>query len=275
MSERKVINKYYHIDFDPALIPRRKGGKNDQLKVRMMMPMSVRCNTCGNYIYKGTKFNSRKETAGDYLGIPIYRLYFKCSRCSAEITIKTDPQNSDYVVELGATKNYEHKKDEHKAMDEFRQEKLAKETGDAMTAMETKAFDNKREMEDLDRLDELRAISTMHSKVDLNDIVVEGEVDDVDDEEGLNRDERRKLDQALQKMQHRRLEDDPEEDIFAKRALELQTLVTQRKEQKPLSFAKPAARLPPKLAKQPQFRPEVEADQGLLGLGDYADADDM
>lgn len=40
-----------------------------------------RCKTCGEYIYKGKKFNARKEDVEgeDYLGIRIYRFYIKVS----------------------------------------------------------------------------------------------------------------------------------------------------------------------------------------------------
>lgn len=40
-------------------------------------------------MYKGTKFNSKKETVRgeEYLGIRIYRFYMKCSRCKAEYVL--------------------------------------------------------------------------------------------------------------------------------------------------------------------------------------------
>lgn len=49
-----------------------------------------RCKTCGEYIYKGKKFNARKETVQNelYMGLPIFRFYIKCTRCLAEITFK-------------------------------------------------------------------------------------------------------------------------------------------------------------------------------------------
>ena len=99
-------------------------------------PLPCRCTTCGEYIYKGKKFNARKEDVENetYLGIRIYRFYIKvktmicriiiiflqmyllifvyaiscgqCTRCLSEISFKTDPQSTDYVVEAGATRNF-------------------------------------------------------------------------------------------------------------------------------------------------------------------------
>jgi hypothetical protein len=66
MSERKVLTKYYPPDWDPRQITKRKGPKVERLQtVRLMAPFSMKCTSCGEFIYKGRKFNSRKETRPD------------------------------------------------------------------------------------------------------------------------------------------------------------------------------------------------------------------
>lgn len=173
MGERKVLNKYYPPDFDPSKIPRRRQPKNQQIKVRMMLPMSIRCGTCGNYIYKGTKFNSRKEdVVGEtYLGIQIFRFYFKCTKCSAELTMKTDPQNSDYVVESGASRNFEPWRAEDEEADKEKKKKDAEEMGDAMKSLENRTIDSKREMDILAALDEMKSMRARQSTVSTDEML--------------------------------------------------------------------------------------------------------
>ncbi|KAG2286801.1 hypothetical protein Bca52824_046405 [Brassica carinata] len=79
MTERKGLNQYYPAEFDPKKIRCLLKPKNHQKKIRFMLPVPARCRKCGNYMSEGTKFNSRVEqvTKETYLGIEIYRFYFK------------------------------------------------------------------------------------------------------------------------------------------------------------------------------------------------------
>lgn len=168
MSERKVLNKYYPPDFDPAKIPRMKLAKNRQYTVRLMAPFNMRCVTCGEYIYKGKKFNARKEDVEDqtYLGIRIYRFYIKCTRCLQEISFKTDPQNTDYEIEAGATRNFmalklaeeQAKKEE----DDLREE----EANNPMKLLENRTQQSRNEIELLESLEELRDLNRRQQSVD-------------------------------------------------------------------------------------------------------------
>ncbi|CRG87529.1 Pre-mRNA-splicing factor cwf16 [Talaromyces islandicus] len=172
MSERKVLTKYYPPDFDPSAITRTRkvpGAKAKLLTVRLMAPFSMRCTSCGEYIYKGRKFNARKETTEEkYLSITIYRFYIRCTRCSGEITFKTDPKNMDYVCERGAKRNFEPWRDsgadnqnetEQEVLDRLEREENEEREQlerDKMAELEEKMLDSKREMAVADALDEIR-----------------------------------------------------------------------------------------------------------------------
>lgn len=180
MSERKVLSKYYPADFDPATLTRKrkhegeKAGPKVQV-VRLMAPFSMRCTACGEFIYKGRKFNARKETPEGkrYLGIQIFRFYIRCTRCSAEIVFATDPKNQDYEVERGAKRSVAPWKrglgdgPHDDETDEQRLDRLEREMAEAdgeqanernaMMELEAKTEEAKREMAVADALDEIRS----------------------------------------------------------------------------------------------------------------------
>lgn len=164
MSERKVLNKYYPPDFDPSKIPKLKLPKDRQYVVRLMAPFNMRCKTCGEYIYKGKKFNARKETVQNeaYLGLPIFRFYIKCTRCLAEITFKTDPENTDYTMEHGATRNFQAEK-----LLEEEEKRVQKEREDEELNNPMKAPKAKRKAESWER-----SVGTLGSRPQLSGLVV-------------------------------------------------------------------------------------------------------
>jgi hypothetical protein len=168
MGERKVVNKYIPHDFDPKLIPRgnKLSKKDGTVPVRMMLPFSVQCDTCNTFLYRGRKFNSKKEAVGGpdgrYLGIQRWRFYIKCTHCARTLSFMTDPQNADYEMESGGTRNYEVYKDKAKTEEASAQEKDQEEKEDLMKALENRVLDSQREMADLDNLEEIRAMNRRH-----------------------------------------------------------------------------------------------------------------
>jgi len=173
MGERKVLNFYISPDFDHSIIPRSKRDRTKAIEVRMMLPFSLRCNTCGEYMYAGKKFNSKSEIVQgeNYLGIRIFRFIIKCSVCAAEITFKTDPKNSDYECESGASRNFELWRDTDKTVEEEKRIREEEDKVDAMKSLENRTIDNKVEMDILDALDEIKAINQRHQRVDADSLI--------------------------------------------------------------------------------------------------------
>ncbi|WFD42239.1 Pre-mRNA-splicing factor cwf16 [Malassezia psittaci] len=182
MSERKVINKYIPPDFDPNKANRNRHGKGHKRTVRLMAPYSMQCNSCGEFIYKGKKFNARKEIVQgeQYYGIPIFRFYIKCTRCTSEITFRTDPKNTDYAAEHGATRNFEPWRDNDKPRAEqnkitiiMSDEEDSEPEVDPMKALEQRTIESQREMEIMDALQDIRTRNARHERVD-PDAVIQG-----------------------------------------------------------------------------------------------------
>lgn len=165
MGERKAINKYFPPSFDPNtyVAPKGKGKRT----VRLMAPFTMRCITCGEYTYKGKKFNARKETVpeDEYLGIEVFRFYIKCHNCAAEMTFKTDPRNTDYVADYGCTRNFEPWREEKIQKAEKLKQRLEDETNNPMKALENKTFDSKKEIEIIEGLDEIRSYNARKKDV--------------------------------------------------------------------------------------------------------------
>lgn len=109
MSERKAINKYYPPDWDPSQVPKKRKNTNPNAeKVRLMLPFSMKCLQCNEYIASRRKFNARKEiTPEKYMGIKIIRFHIKCPRCNNGIVFRTDPKSAGFAPVEGGVRNYE------------------------------------------------------------------------------------------------------------------------------------------------------------------------
>ena len=172
MADRKVLNKYYPPDFDPTKLPRLRVNPVKTFVVRIMAPFNMRCNTCGEYIYKGKKFNSKKEDVldMDYLGLKIFRFFIKCTRCLAEISFRTDPENTDYVCEQGATRNFQaHDFAEQEEKRLAKQE--AEDEANPMKALEKRTKESKNEMDIMDALEELKDLNARRANTDIDSML--------------------------------------------------------------------------------------------------------
>jgi hypothetical protein len=194
----------------------------------------MKCLSCGEFIYKGRKFNARKEHSGEskkippssrlaqltikteYYNISIFRFYIRCTRCSAEITFKTDPKNMDYTCEKGAIRNFEPWRD-HNEKEETEEERLNRleeeENESAMAKLETKTLDSKREMQIADALDEIRTRNARNERVDQEDVLET--LLEVKDESQLEREMQEREDEEAAKKAFR-----TDEDKFVRRVIE-------------------------------------------------------
>lgn len=162
--------KYYPHDFDPSKIApdrkfRKDKGRCQAMQMRMMMPFSMSCLNCGEFMYIGTKFNSQctKVPDMDYLGISMYRFTGRCKHCHSNFQFRTDPKSANYILEKGGKRQYEAHQDADIAVASLKEQK-EKEKNDAMLALEQKRVEMEREMQAHDDLERLMFINKRQRK---------------------------------------------------------------------------------------------------------------
>ncbi|GAA5953797.1 hypothetical protein JCM3765_006969 [Sporobolomyces pararoseus] len=113
------FNKYYPPDYDPSegSLNKRLGKhalgdrarKLDQgiLIVRFELPYNIWCGHCNAHIGQGVRYNAEKKKVGMYYSTTIWSFRCKCHLCQGWFEIRTDPQNTRYVVHEGARQKYE------------------------------------------------------------------------------------------------------------------------------------------------------------------------
>nr|UXY87410.1 hypothetical protein 1634Bnrm3_p043 [Cryptomonas sp.] len=101
MSERKIFGKFIK-DSDQYQSQIKKNKTFNY--IRYMVPFNIQCLSCLNTIKKGKKINAIKENVFRYnnTAIKIFRFYFKCNCCQAGISLKTNPNDSKYSIEINS-----------------------------------------------------------------------------------------------------------------------------------------------------------------------------
>ncbi|KAF7536628.1 hypothetical protein G7054_g4380 [Neopestalotiopsis clavispora] len=80
-----------------------RASKPGSLTVRFEMPFAVWCGTCPKptIIGQGVRFNAAKSRVGSYYSTPIFAFRMRHADCGGAIEVRTDPQNTAYVVTEG------------------------------------------------------------------------------------------------------------------------------------------------------------------------------
>ena len=156
ISANKLAGKH-------ALGARANKIKDGILTVRFEMPFAIWCDHCPpeTIIGQGVRFNAEKKKVGNYHSTPIYSFRMRHPACDGWIEIRTDPQNTEYVVTEGARKRdygeWKEDRDQNGNLRILTEEEREKRRSDAFATLEGKVQDKVQAKTDADRISELKA----------------------------------------------------------------------------------------------------------------------
>ena len=138
-------------------------GPGGAMTVRFEMPFAVWCAHCPQptLIGQGVRFNAEKRRVGHYHSTPIFAFRIRHAACAGALEIRTDPQNTTYVVTEGGRKRDtgENKGDDASAPTILTPRERDDLRGSAFAKLERTIEDRARLAAARDRIGELEAAS--------------------------------------------------------------------------------------------------------------------
>ena len=152
----------------------------------------------------------------------LFRFYIKCTACVSEICFRTDPASTDYVIEAGATRNFEALRKAEELAEKEENARKEELENNPMKLLEERTAASKNEMEIAESLDELRELNRRTVAIDYDSIISQHNAK-VDQERRLRLENEEKKDEEFIKSifsrvesgdKIKRLKDDSDEDDF-------------------------------------------------------------
>jgi hypothetical protein len=98
--------------------------------------------------------------------------FLQCTRCLQEISFKTDPRNTDYEIEAGATRNFMALKLAEEQAIREEEEAREEEASNPMKLLENRTKQSKNEIELLESLEELKDLNRRQQAVDYDSMLL-------------------------------------------------------------------------------------------------------
>ena len=107
----------------------------------------------------------------NHLGLRIFRFYIKCTACLSEISFRTDPANTDYVLEAGATRNFEALSRAAKIAEQRQKAYQEELRNNPMKLLEERTEASKNDMDRVEALVELQELNRREGRINFEDML--------------------------------------------------------------------------------------------------------
>jgi hypothetical protein len=169
---------HYPHDYDPKKVQQLSRAKTrkqkregthtkEQMVMTMIIPFTFQCDVCSEFQYLGKKQNFKVEPvpcedgrgAQSYLGVRIMRFRGKCTECSSEFVMRSDPKSGGYLLEKGGRRMHEDGRDRANVDEMLDKEDKARIHRDKVSELDQKRKEAQENMKSAEAVEDIMTIN--------------------------------------------------------------------------------------------------------------------